>query len=92
MNSQPWRGSMLITDSRIDAGKAFDWGRTSGDYAKYRDIYPDVFYKKIVDTWTWEQVPVFFPAICIGMERTGQEQIFLRNRSKQQGVWQKQGI
>ena len=25
---------MLITDSRIDAGKAFDWGRTSGDYAK----------------------------------------------------------
>ena len=29
--------------------KAFDWGRTSGDYAKYRDIYPDVFYKKIVD-------------------------------------------
>ena len=40
---------MLITDSRIDAGKAFDWGRTSGDYAKYRDIYPDVFYKKIVD-------------------------------------------
>ncbi len=48
MNSQPWRGSMLITDSRIDAGKAFDWGRTSGDYAKYRDIYPDVFYKKIV--------------------------------------------
>ena len=49
MNSQPWRGSMLITDSRIDAGKAFDWGRTSGDYAKYRDIYPDVFYKKIVD-------------------------------------------
>ncbi len=85
---------MLITDSRIDAGKAFDWGRTSGDYAKYRDIYPDVFYKKIVDRGlcTWEQVPVFFPAICIGMERTGQEQIFLRNRSKQQGVWQKQGI
>ena len=22
---------------------------TDGDYAKYRDIYPDVFYKKIVD-------------------------------------------
>ena len=40
---------MLITDSRIDSGKAFDWGRTSGDYAKYRDIYPDMFYKKIVD-------------------------------------------
>ena len=39
---------MLITDSRIDAGKAFDWGRTSGDYAKYRDIYPEMFYKKLV--------------------------------------------
>lgn len=33
----------------IDAGKAFDWGRTSQDYAKYRDIYPDIFYQKIVD-------------------------------------------
>nr|MCR4900190.1 class I SAM-dependent methyltransferase [Treponema sp.] len=40
---------MEIIDSRIDAGKAFDWGRTSQDYAKYRDIYPEVFYKKIVD-------------------------------------------
>ena len=40
---------MVITDSRIDAGKAFDWGRTSEDYAKYRDIYPEVFYRKIVD-------------------------------------------
>lgn len=40
---------MEITDSRIDAGKAFDWGKTSEDYAKYRDIYPEEFYKKIVD-------------------------------------------
>ncbi len=40
---------MIITDSRIDAGKAFDWGKTSKEYAKYRDIYPDEFYKKIVD-------------------------------------------
>lgn len=40
---------MEITDSRIDAGKAFDWGRTSEDYAKYRDIYPEEFYQKIVD-------------------------------------------
>ena len=39
---------MEITDSRIDAGKAFDWGKTSVDYARYRDIYPDEFYKKIV--------------------------------------------
>ena len=40
---------MNITDSRIDAGKAFDWGRTSEEYAKYRDIYPEEFYQKIVN-------------------------------------------
>ena len=40
---------MVITDKRIDEGKAFDWGRTSEEYAKYRDIYPEEFYKKIVD-------------------------------------------
>lgn len=34
---------MLIKDERIDHGKAFDWGRTSADYAKYRDIYPQEF-------------------------------------------------
>ena len=38
-----------ISDKRIDGGKAFDWGRTSREYARYRDIYPDVFYRKIVD-------------------------------------------
>ena len=40
---------MLIKDERIDSGKAFDWGRTSEEYAKYRDIYPDVFYQKVAD-------------------------------------------
>ena len=40
---------MEITDSRIDAGKAFDWGKTSEDYARYRDIYPQEFYRKITD-------------------------------------------
>jgi len=29
---------MEIRDERIDSGKAFDWGRTSEEYAKYRDI------------------------------------------------------
>ena len=33
---------------RIDNGKAFDWGKTSADYAKYRDIYPQAFYDKII--------------------------------------------
>ena len=40
---------MEIKDSRIDAGKAFDWGRTSKEYAKYRDIYPDEFYRRILE-------------------------------------------
>lgn len=40
---------MLITDKRIDGGKAFDWGKTSEDYARFRDIYPEIFYKKITD-------------------------------------------
>ncbi|MBQ8787755.1 MAG: class I SAM-dependent methyltransferase, partial [Oscillospiraceae bacterium] len=38
---------MMITNKEIDNGKAFDWGRTSADYAKYRDIYPEEFYRKI---------------------------------------------
>lgn len=38
---------MEIKNNKIDAGKAFDWGKTSADYAKYRDIYPDIFYEKI---------------------------------------------
>ena len=39
---------MEIVDKRIDGGKAFDWGRTSVEYAKYRDIYPQEFYNKII--------------------------------------------
>lgn len=40
---------MIITDKNIDAGKGFDWGRTSEDYAKYRDIYPQEFYQSIIE-------------------------------------------
>lgn len=39
---------MNIKDEGIDGGKAFDWGKTSEDYAKYRDIYPQEFYDKII--------------------------------------------
>jgi len=39
----------MITNQEIDHGKAFDFGRTSEDYAKYRDIYPDAFYEKIIE-------------------------------------------
>lgn len=38
----------MIKDPRIDEGQGFDWGRASSDYAKYRDIYPAVFYEKIL--------------------------------------------
>lgn len=39
----------MIQNENIDGGKAFDWGLASADYAKYRDIYPEEFYKRIVD-------------------------------------------
>ena len=32
----------------IDKGRPFDWGKTSEDYAKYRDIYPQEFYDQIL--------------------------------------------
>ena len=40
---------MNIIDKNIDNGNPFDWGRTSSDYAKFRDIYPQRFYQKILD-------------------------------------------
>ena len=38
----------MITNANIDHGKAFDWGLASADYARYRDIYPEDFYRKIL--------------------------------------------
>lgn len=40
---------MDITNRDIDGGKPFDWGKTSQDYARFRDIYPREFYQKIID-------------------------------------------
>ena len=40
----------MLSLKTIDNGKIFDWGRASSDYAKYRDIYPDEFYKRIIDS------------------------------------------
>lgn len=40
---------MNIADKNIDNGNPFDWGRTSEDYAKFRDIYPQAFYQKILE-------------------------------------------
>lgn len=38
-----WRPAIIIKDKNIDDGKEFDWGRTFGEYAKFRDIYTDEF-------------------------------------------------
>lgn len=38
-----------MKNESIDNGKAFDWGRTSANYAKFRDIYPQAFYRSLVD-------------------------------------------
>lgn len=40
---------MNIINKNIDRGTPFDWGRTSLDYARFRDVYPKEFYQKIVD-------------------------------------------
>ncbi|MDE6149988.1 MAG: methyltransferase domain-containing protein [Ruminococcus sp.] len=37
-----------MKNKNIDDGRSFDWGRTSSDYAKYRDIYPKEMYDKIL--------------------------------------------
>jgi SAM-dependent methyltransferase len=34
----------MVTKPQIDAGHAFDWGKTSHDYAVYRPGYPTSFY------------------------------------------------
>lgn len=39
---------MLIKNAAIDGGKEFDWGKVSADYARYRDIYPQEFYQRIL--------------------------------------------
>lgn len=36
-----------MQQKNIDHGRNFDWSRTSGAYAKYRDIYPPAFYERI---------------------------------------------
>ncbi len=37
----------MISKNSIDGGKAFDFGLTSQQYAKYRDIYPERLYERL---------------------------------------------
>jgi len=39
---------MKTISREIDNGKDFDWGRISEDYARFRDVYPEIFYEKII--------------------------------------------
>lgn len=39
----------MINLPYIDGGKGFDFGLISEDYATYRDIYPDIFFDKIIN-------------------------------------------
>lgn len=38
-----------MQNKNIDGGKPFDWNKASKNYAKYRDIYPEEFYQRIID-------------------------------------------
>lgn len=40
---------MDISIKNIDGGSGFDFGKTSADYAKYRDIYPEEFYRHFLE-------------------------------------------
>ena len=43
-----------MTEHReIDQGRPFDWGRASGDYARYCDIYPQAFYDRLLAQGLW---------------------------------------
>jgi SAM-dependent methyltransferase len=38
----------MIRIGDIDRGNSFDFGKTAEEYAKYRDIYPDSFFKDLL--------------------------------------------
>ena len=45
----------MIHDKRLDGGNGFDWGRTSEEYAKYRDIYPPAFWKPLLEAGLFQK-------------------------------------
>ncbi|MCL2693631.1 MAG: class I SAM-dependent methyltransferase [Oscillospiraceae bacterium] len=38
----------MLNLNHVDGGKGFDFGKAAKDYAKYRDIYTDSFYKTLL--------------------------------------------
>lgn len=38
-----------MENKNIDSGKSFDFGKTSADYARFRDIYPQSMYEKLIE-------------------------------------------
>ena len=92
---------MIIEDKTIDGGKGFDWGRVSAEYAKYRDIYPQEFYQKILDLGLCkdgqkvldiEPEPAFFQEIFIPTEQNGLARIFQRSKFNKQSIYPKEWI
>lgn len=46
---------MQSRQAKIDHGNAFDWGKTSAQYAQFRDIYPPVFYEQLLARFPEQQ-------------------------------------
>lgn len=46
---------MQTRQAKIDHGNAFDWGKTSAQYAQFRDIYPPVFYEQLLARFPEQQ-------------------------------------
>ena len=86
---------MIIKDKTIDGGKGFDWGRVSSEYAKYRDIYPKIFFRKILDLGLCKDGQKIldlgtgtgvYQEICIAMVGFGPEQIFRKNKLNRRNI------
>jgi len=44
-----YKGAYNMKLDYVDNGNEFNWGKTSSDYSKFRDIYPKSMYQKLYD-------------------------------------------